>query len=147
MAAKRRKKELVEPLIVAVGQYGEFEVTYRRVPGDEGPVAEFFGFVDGKRVNILRFADFKYDTHYRYNPDTPQDRKFSLDPVVVHNRHDELIYIMDALTDMVQAAGYKGLATSMRRDQNLDVSIAVKSTFDVMKALRRQEKRKAKMAK
>ncbi|MBI3260832.1 hypothetical protein HYZ64_00465 [Candidatus Berkelbacteria bacterium] len=148
MAKKRVKKEIKQPVIVKAGTCGEFEVTYRLFAGDEGPAAEFFGFVNGERVKILRFDDFEKDPHYHYNPDTPQDKKYSFDPVMGYDLED-LKSTMYFLPKMVRAAGYKKLARRMQQLTQLhraELSCAIQETTEAMDALRRQEKRKAKKA-
>lgn len=144
--ARKKQQVIKQPVIVKVGKCGEFEVTYRRVRGDEGPAAEFFGFVDGKRVKILRFDDFEHDPHYHYNPDTPKDKKYSIDPLVIPYPNADLQDIMFELPTMVKAAGYPKLATRIRRWDKLSALVdAINQTIEAMDNLRAQEKRQAKL--
>ncbi len=138
----RKQTVIEEPVIVKVGKCGEFEVTYRRVAGDEGPAAEFFGFVDGKRVKLLRFEDFEKDPHYHYHPDTPDDKKWSIDRVVLDELGLSFFDILLCFPQMVKAVGQSALAKEIRRHPML--GSIVDDVDDAMKQLRRKEKRKAK---
>ncbi|MFY9484599.1 MAG: hypothetical protein WAP74_03185 [Patescibacteria group bacterium] len=141
----RKQAVIEEPVIVKVGKCGEFEVTYRRFAGDEGPAAEFFGFVDGNRVKLLRFDDFKNDPHYHYHPDTPDDKKYSLDPVFFNTSRGlylDFYDIMSELPAMVKAAGEPALAKKIHRESSFGLN--VQDVIDAMNQLRRQEQRKAK---
>lgn len=137
------KRKLIEqPVVIKVGKVGEFQVTYRRVQRDEGPAAEFFGFVDGKRVKILRFDDFEHDPHYHYNPDTPKDKKYSIDPAFTNDPHRDLCDLLYRLSDMVKSAGYNNVAKRIRRsDQYSQLSDAINKTLDAMNVLRYQAER------
>lgn len=139
----KKRKEIVEPVVIPVGDCGDFEVTYRRFAGDEGPAAEFYGFVGPKRdrVKLLRFDDFENDPHYHYHPDTPRDKKYSIDRVVLKQELFDFFDILELLPEMVTAAGQPTLAAKIRRCDSFTTAVLV---TEAMGRLRRQQKRKTK---
>ena len=88
----------------------ELHVDNRSLGADGGPSVRVYGEADGKNVQLLRFDCFRKDPHYHYDPSGKNDQRH-LDKTSVP---DSVAWTIEQLgqnlVEMIQTAGYSGVA-------------------------------------
>lgn len=143
-----QRARIEQPIvIIEVGKYAKFEVTYLRLTGDEGPLIKFFGMVNRNWIELLRFECLRNDPSYSYLPETQQCQKYPVDPVIHEDPESYLVYeLIQYLPEMMKALGRPRLARAMRQDLN-ELYFQIYAVERCVEELGRQEKRKSKKPK
>ena len=111
----------------------ELHVDNRSLGADGGPSVRVYGEAGGKNVQLLRFDCFRKDPHYHYDPSGKNDQRH-LDKTSVP---DSVAWTIEQLgqnlVEMIQTAGYSGVAN--RVDQ-----AAVTQVLPEVESLMRSER-------
>ena len=116
----------------------KFGLEYRDLLSDQGVCIHVIGEVEGKDIELLRFDCFDHEPHYHYGPEARNER-LMLDATTEGDSLDwTLRNFSNRLPEMIERAGYDGLAEHARATDLSDVVQEVSSAAREMAQVERR---------